>query len=294
MSALFSLIRSRQPILATLAAVLLAVLSFAPPARGADAAKSAEFKRHFDQALAFYREQRFEEVIPEMDAALFLAPGHSMGWSVKGYSVFYTGNPEEAVAAFDQAIRLDAKNFRALYGRGLALNTLRRFPEAEQSLERATALAPERANYWHLLGLARFYGLRFASALEAFEKLLQLSPERADAWGLKGMALFELARYPEALAAFDEALQRNARADDLWMSRGSALVKLGRLEDAVQSYQRALAGNPFSPETLYSLAVAQDQLGRREDAMRSLEKALAVREDYGAAQQLLDQIRARR
>ena len=170
----------------------------------------------------------------------------------------------------------------------MTLNTLRRFGEAAESLERANS-SPRRANHWHLLGLARLYNMQPELALKAFERLLALRPERPDAHSLKGIALFDLARYDEALASFDLALKIDPRADDAWMSRGSSLLKLGRADKPCVP-DRALSGNPLQPEGLYNRAEALLVLGRRDEAKQSLQKALAVRADFVKARKLLDSL----
>ena len=167
--------------------------------------------------------------------------------------------------------------------RGLTLNTLRRFGEAAESLERACELEPRRANHWHLLGLARLYNMQPELALKAFERLLALRPERPDAHSLKGIALFDLARYDEALASFDLALKIDPRADDAWMSRGSSLLNsaaptnLAFLRPGAVG-QSASAGRPLQPRR----GVAGAGPSRRGEAVASEGPGGACRFRQGA------------
>jgi len=47
---------------------------------------------------------------------------------------------EEALAAYEQAIRLDPNYTYAYYGKGFVLNELKRYKEAEQAFEKARQL----------------------------------------------------------------------------------------------------------------------------------------------------------
>jgi Flp pilus assembly protein TadD len=50
---------------------------------------------------------------------------------------------EEAIAAFDQAIRLNPNDATFYYGKGIALNDLNRYEEAKQVFEKAHQLSLE-------------------------------------------------------------------------------------------------------------------------------------------------------
>lgn len=111
-----------------------------------------------------------------LEAGERLSPRHPLGPAVRGWLELDRNRAEAALAAFDEALRRDAGYADAWMGRGLALDLLRRKPEAFEAFQAAAALDPYRsiarsylAKAWAALG-DRTRGLeetRRARALDA-------------------------------------------------------------------------------------------------------------------------------
>lgn len=63
------------------------------------------------------------------------------------------GRYEDAVASFEEAVRLEPKNASLHLGLGLAYQSVKRYRDATLTLEKAAALAPESADARYSLGL---------------------------------------------------------------------------------------------------------------------------------------------
>jgi serine/threonine protein kinase len=91
------------------------------------------------RALSKERKQRFPDILTFL-AALHAVPKTSQQWLTKGRALRELKRYEEALSAYEQAIRLDPNDANAYYGKGSALNRLKRYNEAEQASIRAKEL----------------------------------------------------------------------------------------------------------------------------------------------------------
>jgi tetratricopeptide (TPR) repeat protein len=104
---------------------------------------------------------------------------------------------EEALAAYEQAIRLDPKLASAYTNKGSALHNLKRYEEA----------------------------------LVAFDQALLLDPNDAGAYTNKGVALGNLKRYEEALAAYDQAIRLDPNLAPAYIGKEELLRMLGEMKE---------------------------------------------------------------
>lgn len=168
---------------------------------------------------------------------------------------------EEAIAAYDQLLAIDANDAEALSNRAVSLAALGRHAEALASCEAALALRPDYAGALNNRGNALAALGRLDEAMESLDRSLALRPGNAPALASRALVLQRIGRHEEAVASFDAALL--LRPDDAasLCDRGNALQALGRHAEALASYERALALSPGDPEVQWNEALARLALG---------------------------------
>jgi superkiller protein 3 len=187
-------------------------------------------------------------------------------WYEKGLKLEGNQSYEDAVQAYDHAIKLDPQNPEFWEGRALSLYFIHRNQDATESWKKALQLYndtlrknPKDVDAWRgkgraftMLALADTSGLREAyreSELNAYEQGLRIAPQNSTLLYFKGSALYELKRYDEAITACDQALKIGFDPSQPWMADGASHLKglaesaLGKKNDSVQSYQEALKGS---------------------------------------------------
>ncbi|HEU5379455.1 MAG TPA: hypothetical protein VFV38_28865 [Ktedonobacteraceae bacterium] len=142
----------------------------------------------------------------------------------------------EALAAYEEALRLNPLLHHAWDGKAIILLELRRFEEALEKWQRhRPALIALRTSKPPVLIGPKLY----EEALLAIEEELRLDPTYLWAWDTKAHALVGLKRYEEALEAIDVFLQGKRADADAWHEKGEIPKALGRKREARQAQQQA-------------------------------------------------------
>lgn len=94
---------------------------------------------------------RSEAALPPLLAANRLHPGHAPVLQSLGAAFLRTGQPDLALAWFDQLLSLNPADGRALHGRGLALHALMDRPAALAAFRQSVACHPDAWQSWESL-----------------------------------------------------------------------------------------------------------------------------------------------
>jgi cytochrome c-type biogenesis protein CcmH/NrfG len=115
------------------------------------------------------------------------------------------GDPASALSHAALSLRLRPDHVPTLLVLGDAALAQRDLPAASRALERAVALAPENADAWFKVSLARQDLHDLPGAAAALERVLAASPDRVDALVNLGIVLQEDGRIDDALRAYGRA-----------------------------------------------------------------------------------------
>src|SRR5262249_47247192 len=124
-----------------------------------------------------------------------------------GEALRNSGRAAEAVPAYREAIRRDARMVAAQQNLGVALRRTGQVDEAVETLRRATQLAPDRAAVWNELGLAYRAQDKMGEAAKAIEKAIALEGELPEPHNNLGIVLLSSGDPGRAEAAFREAIR---------------------------------------------------------------------------------------
>ncbi len=127
-------------------------------------------------------------------------------WFNKGRALDDLGEYDEAIEAYDEAIRLNPNYAKAWFNKGLSLDDLGKYDEAVKAYDEAIRLDPNNAAMaWNNKGISLDDLGKYDEAIEAYDEAIKLDPNYAKAWNNKGLALRKLDRTEEAEAAFAKA-----------------------------------------------------------------------------------------
>ena len=73
-------------------------------------------------------------------------------WFDKGQELYFQGKYDDALQAFDEAIKIDPENAAAWQNKGETLDAQHKYDEAVAAFDKATDLDPQNANTWNRRG----------------------------------------------------------------------------------------------------------------------------------------------
>jgi tetratricopeptide (TPR) repeat protein len=215
-----------------------------------------------------------------LDAATTMSPGQAA--YEKANRLLVAQMLPEAVAAVDEALRLDPKLVPALTLKAKLAMAGYRLDIAHQCLEQALALDPHAAYAQFLYGLEAYLGNDLAEALPRFRKARQLSPTDPRAALYLGLTVESLGQPKEALSLYEEAvrLERSAGAlhAETLLPGARLLLLTDRLEDCERWVREALKLSPKSRDVHFELARLLLKKGDAAQAAAEGESALSLSE----------------
>jgi serine/threonine protein kinase/tetratricopeptide (TPR) repeat protein len=190
---------------------------------------------------------------------------------------------DEAMAQYRHAIELTPDNAALYTNLGsvyIDKGDSKRFPEAEQILQKSIALEPSYPAYANL-GYLYIQEQKYSEAADAEEKALQLNDKDYLTWGNLAIAYEGLKDKGKEGRAWDreiellETVVRDTPRDAIAQSNLALLYAKKKLRDkAVPRIQSALALSPDDPAVLENVGQAYEDLGDRAQALLYIEKSL--------------------
>jgi arylsulfatase A-like enzyme/tetratricopeptide (TPR) repeat protein len=233
--------------------------------------------RHLDRLRDGFRlagQRRYGEAAPVLRGVVREAPPLVEAWIRLGEVLVELGRPDEAVAAFDQALaRSGVVLPDVVLSRGYAHLKARRPAEAEADAERARpALAAGAEELRVRIALFRD---RLDDAERQAREVVRLKPHPSSTL-LLAEVLVRRGQLKAAEQALDEAA-REAAAQELPRVRGlealraDVLARSGRLAEAEEAYLREIRAFPDNLLAYANLAALRFAQGRRKESDAILE-----------------------
>ncbi|MDW8267522.1 MAG: tetratricopeptide repeat protein [Anaerolineae bacterium] len=250
--------------------------------------------------LVYYADGQNDQALPFFDLALRSAPaeaqilGKEAVYFYKGATHFYLHQFPQAVAALEEAVRLDPELYPARRNLAVAYSVACDPAAALREIDEALHLRPEAGDAYYLRGVLLMARSRWDEAAAALARAAELSPDDPAIHAALGQAYREIGRPAEAEAALaraaslsETALTDREKADDpeAVAAYGNALLSAGRFEEAVAAYQQAIdvgthGRAPLRPDRLAwlyrSLGRALWDLERWEEMATAYQQAIEL------------------
>ncbi|MBI3071786.1 MAG: tetratricopeptide repeat protein [Deltaproteobacteria bacterium] len=224
--------------------------------------------------FALARAGKVDEGLREIDAVIRATPGAIDAYLTRGDLLLEIRRWDAAEKSFEEAVRRDPKNGRAIFGMGDSARA------AAGKLEgKAADRARERAKDFFELYLA--LSPRPARAREAEEAIHVLEHGEAGLLFLRGKNDLAAGRPADAVKSFSAALTKRAALDEARYLLGLALSApaVGRREEARRAW-RALAGHK---DAHLQLGISYFEDGDLDEAERHLTRASVIDKKFAAA-----------
>lgn len=138
-----------------------------------------EAAHHYNLGLFFVRHGYFAQAENKFDRAVALRPEDLALFNRLAGDLLKLQQPEAALRYVQVALNRDPAHFPSLLNAGHIAGQLGRYAEAVAHCRRATAVRPDEAEGWYLLGLGLFSKGDRAAAEQALHRSLALSADAA-------------------------------------------------------------------------------------------------------------------
>jgi tetratricopeptide (TPR) repeat protein/S1-C subfamily serine protease len=205
-------------------------------------------------------------------------------WLNYGNGLWRVGRWQEAVAAFQQTLKLNPEFKEAYYAQGLALKDWGKFSEAAASFGEATELDPQFYEAWREKSNTLLMLGKYPEALVAIDKAI------AEANGgdfmlyvNRGFIFSYLERYLEAQNSYTEAIKIKPDTEIAYYNRGTVRANLKQYPEAIDDFTQAIAINPQLPQSHYNRGFVYQQLKQYPQALADYTKVVEIDPRYAQA-----------
>lgn len=195
------------------------------------------------------------------------------------------GKLDEALDAYNQSIANGIDDILIHSNRGMLLERLKRYPEALDSFQKASAIESNFRDHYNAGNMQLTLG-NHAKALESYAASLAHRENYPDCWVNKAIAHHALNQIPDAHAALEKALALDPTFYPALRSQAILLSSTGREREAIAVYQKATEAKPSFSNAWFEYACAIykslgdeitfDPSGPEGQAMRALDKVIEI------------------
>lgn len=185
------------------------------------------------------------EALARYDEAVRLNPALMSAHHGRGWSLYAMRRYEQSIAAYEEALRLAPDNADAHVGIARALGSVGRFEESAQHAREAIRLAPDYAWGHLVLSLASQRLNQGAQAVASARTAIRLDPDYPGNYDALARALLTSGKYDEAENAYREALERAPDWTFGWIQVARLANQRGAMAQADSAFARA---NELAPE----------------------------------------------
>jgi Flp pilus assembly protein TadD len=235
-----------------------------------------------DNCLPLYREGRYTEAIQCYDEVIRENISSNVvgsAWFQKGICLSNLGNIDEAVAAMDEAAKVDPQYT------GFSSALYPDYKRISESTEMNTMVEDSNdAASWNDKGNVLAMQGKYDEAIKAFNEAIQLDPNNSATWSNKGNVLSLQGNYNESIKAFDEAIKLDPNNAGAWNNKGMDLYDQGKYDEAIKAFDEAIRLKPDYARARQNKDDANSALAQQKNAEAIMEKSNgteAVKEKLG-------------
>lgn len=205
----------------------------------------------------------------------------------RGVLLLNEGDCEEALAAFEEALKTGPGDRRALYYGAVCRNRTGRYSGSASALEEIVSSTPDYKDAQRELGVAYFGLGLYGKATEMLEGAGAKSPGDAMAAYYLGRSLLADDRYERAMAEFERARGMDPYYEDVCRYyTGVALLGRGDADAAVERFKEAIEA-PEALDEVISASRESIRTLRKEKARRFWRAWVRTRYEYDSNVALL-------
>ncbi len=203
------------------------------------------------------------------------------------------GDLTQAATLFQQAIKLDPKNFDLLFDAARFYAKQNKWNDAIEYLTQCDAITPDRPEVLLKLTLGLLKTRRREKAVSVARRLANITPNDPNAQYILAFAMVENELWETAEPIAQKALDKNPKDANTQLLVGIIHLNKGELDAARTNLDESKRLDPNLLDAHYYSALVSDRKGDLDAARTELEGVVAKNPDHAGAQAELGMLRLR-
>lgn len=191
------------------------------------------------QSRTLVQEGKHAEAIQKLDALLAQEPEMAAAYNLRGVAYLESGNAQDAISDFSQAVRYQ----------------------------------PDDYKYWFNRANARFNARELAEALQDYNEAIRLEPNVADIYLNRAATLFDMQNAQAAQQDISVALEKSPQDPLVQFNAGKLYFALDSMNLARQHLTEAIRLDKRKAEAFYLLGNVMQQQGQQQEACTLFKQA---------------------
>ena len=223
------------------------------------------------RALSLFSQQRYAEAVPLFQALVQANPLMLDAWENLGQSLQKLGRYDEAIAAYDQAMKVSGGAGHVALGMASAFLDMQRFDDAKKHAEIGLPTSPAVAH--NVLAQVALQTKDLDTAEKEARAALEARGSRIGPVVTLASVLQVRGKLDEGLRLTDQAVAEMSpgqKFPGLFLVRGDLLARMGRAREAEEAFQREIRDFPADTAAYTRLAVLYASSGRPQEAVAAI------------------------
>jgi tetratricopeptide (TPR) repeat protein len=247
--------------------------------------QTATARAWLDYGNLLWRSLKYAESVTAFDRSLkLLAASDSpdrdlvkLAYYGRGLSLIQLKQPQLAVTALQQAVKVDDRFMPAYKSLAYALSASSRDLEAVAAMQKAIESSPKNNGLYISQGLNLFKLKRYSAAFTAFNIAIDLQPNNYFNYFIRSLYSTKLKNYPQALADIDRAIQLDPQDATLYyVLRGNIYGYLRQYSRSIVDYTKAIELTPDLAMTYAVRGATYTQQKQYSRSLTDLNKAIQL------------------
>lgn len=238
----------------------------------------------FFSSVTVYQQKYWRNSLSLFAHALAVTADNAPAHNNMGTALAAVGKREEALAHYQEAVRLDPNNPHYQNNLGTAFLRAGQPAAAVEHYQAALSADPKFAEAYSNLGTLFLSQHRLGEAITNLSEAVRVDPENGLARSNLGNALLAAGRLDDALVQYLEGVRLNPDDATLHLNAGLALLKANRADEAAVQFSIAARLNPASPEAHFEFGRQLFLQGNFPRALEQFDAAVKLKPNYAAAQ----------
>jgi len=229
---------------------------------------------YLGRARCEYRAGHADAAVASARQATTLDPGHLESWYLLGDLYRAIKQPDQALAAYDQALTIKAHDFDAIAYKAMTLLSVNRVKEAEADIKRLIDMRPHAVLAKYLKAYMYYQQGRNNEAGSLLQEVLKDNPDNVQANLLYGTINYAAKNDEIALASFNKVLSA-AELPEARLLLAATQLRMGNNAGAIKTLEPLIAQGNNAKAFLLAGQAALNQ-GEAERGMAFLGKASTI------------------